>query len=270
MNSILCKPPNTRIMIICMCMGVWGFTLWTTKVELHCTFPKSPRMAHSCDPSTQEAEAGGSWVWGQPGVHGETLFPASATATATTGHFHWALLTALGSCTYQRALARGCGMLWGLEFLLWRCPEHLSLGAGWRCGLRDRQPGVLPSQGPVFFSASCRLSQDLAHVQAAGDSCACSTVLSGTSPRKMLSGMRNPAEVYPCQRSLPRGSHHLPIPCVQFTWYRRILKKNIIKEIWKYIHSFPFVLIWWCMSLVTAFATSRWHSSSMENYTGIS
>jgi hypothetical protein len=26
-------------------------------------------VVHSCNPSTQEAKAEGSWVWGQPGLH---------------------------------------------------------------------------------------------------------------------------------------------------------------------------------------------------------
>jgi hypothetical protein len=31
-------------------------------------------MAHICDPSTREAERGGSRVQGQPGLHSETMF----------------------------------------------------------------------------------------------------------------------------------------------------------------------------------------------------
>jgi hypothetical protein len=30
-------------------------------------------VAHTCNPSTQEAEAGGSWVPGQSGLHNKTL-----------------------------------------------------------------------------------------------------------------------------------------------------------------------------------------------------
>jgi hypothetical protein len=30
-------------------------------------------VAHTSKPSTQETEAGGSWVWGQPGIHSKTL-----------------------------------------------------------------------------------------------------------------------------------------------------------------------------------------------------
>jgi hypothetical protein len=30
-------------------------------------------MVHDGNPSTREAEVGGLWVWGQVGLHGETL-----------------------------------------------------------------------------------------------------------------------------------------------------------------------------------------------------
>jgi hypothetical protein len=30
-------------------------------------------VALTCNPSTQEAEVGGSWIWGHPGQHSETL-----------------------------------------------------------------------------------------------------------------------------------------------------------------------------------------------------
>jgi hypothetical protein len=30
-------------------------------------------MVRVCNPSTEEAEAGGLWVWGQPGLHSKTL-----------------------------------------------------------------------------------------------------------------------------------------------------------------------------------------------------
>jgi hypothetical protein len=30
-------------------------------------------LMHTCNPSTQEMEAGGLQVWGQPGLHSETL-----------------------------------------------------------------------------------------------------------------------------------------------------------------------------------------------------
>jgi hypothetical protein len=30
-------------------------------------------VAHTYNPSTQEVEAGGSWVWGQPMLHNKTL-----------------------------------------------------------------------------------------------------------------------------------------------------------------------------------------------------
>jgi hypothetical protein len=30
-------------------------------------------VGHACNPSPQEADTGGSQVWGQPGLHSETL-----------------------------------------------------------------------------------------------------------------------------------------------------------------------------------------------------
>jgi hypothetical protein len=32
-------------------------------------------VVHACNPSNQEAEAGGSWVQGQPGLNSKTLSP---------------------------------------------------------------------------------------------------------------------------------------------------------------------------------------------------
>jgi hypothetical protein len=43
----------------------------------------SGMVAHTCNPSTPEAEARGSWIWGQPKVYSKTLSPKSGNKSST-------------------------------------------------------------------------------------------------------------------------------------------------------------------------------------------
>jgi hypothetical protein len=52
----------------------WVQTPVTSKTKTQNKMKKASRMAHTCNPSTQEVEAEDFWVQGQPGLHSETLY----------------------------------------------------------------------------------------------------------------------------------------------------------------------------------------------------